>query len=29
MGPRKVKIVDREALAGGDFRTQSSASYFA
>jgi CRP/FNR family nitrogen fixation transcriptional regulator len=29
MGPRKVKIVDREALADGDFRAQSNASYFA
>jgi CRP/FNR family nitrogen fixation transcriptional regulator len=29
MGPRKVKIVDREALADGDFRAQPNASYFA
>ena len=29
MGPRKVKIVDREALAGGDFKVQPNASYFA
>jgi CRP-like cAMP-binding protein len=29
MGPRKIKIVDRETLEGGDFRAQSRASYFA
>jgi CRP/FNR family transcriptional regulator, nitrogen fixation regulation protein len=29
MGPRRVKIIDRELLAGGDFRTQTNASRFA
>ena len=29
IGPRKVKIVDREALADGDFRAQPNASYLA
>ncbi|MEA2739578.1 MAG: family transcriptional regulator, nitrogen fixation regulation protein, partial [Acetobacteraceae bacterium] len=29
MGPRKVKIVDRGALAGGDYGAQPNTSYFA
>jgi CRP/FNR family transcriptional regulator, nitrogen fixation regulation protein len=29
MGPRRVSIVDREMLAGGDYKSQSNASRFA
>ncbi|MDB5402152.1 MAG: hypothetical protein JWQ55_4170, partial [Rhodopila sp.] len=29
IGPRRVKIVDREVLAGGDFKAQPNVSCFA